>query len=360
MPSRRSGIGLAVGVALTLAMIGLGIALSRWPATSSAQVSSIAVMAVDVDTIDNTATSLGSLQSCREVPPNQSLDIDVILDSIPIDRPMQGFEFDLIYDPAKLEVTAVDDTLLLAANPGSGPFFSFTDSVPDSDGSFKVANSDFGADPGETGSGVLARITLEVLENAAAGDAALDLQVIGVLDSDVADVPRDQELSGRLAIDSPCEAPADTDGDGISDSADNCPSHPNPDQTDIDDDGVGDGCDNCLFSANADQADFDTDGLGDVCDDSDSDGFSDFIELYVGTDPLTPCGVAAWPPDFNDDGRVSISDVLAFKPAFNTNVGDPNYDRRLDLTANDQITVSDVLVLKPLFIQECPAPTPSP
>ena len=144
------------------------------------------------------------------------------------------------------------------------------------------------------------------------------------------------------------------------DSEDNCPSDPNPDQTDTDSDGVGDACDNCPSNANADQADFDADGLGDICDDSDSDGFTDFIELFVGTDPLTPCGVAAWPPDFNDNGRVSISDVLAFKPAFNTNVGDPNYDRRLDLTANDQITVSDVLVLKPLFNQECPAPTPSP
>ncbi len=37
--------------------------------------------------------------------------------------------------------------------------------------------------------------------------------------------------------------PADTDGDGVPDSADNCPFDFNPDQSDIDFDGLGDACD---------------------------------------------------------------------------------------------------------------------
>jgi hypothetical protein len=84
----------------------------------------------------------------------------------------------------------------------------------------------------------------------------------------------------------------DTDGDGVSDSLDNCPDVPNPAdvrldrvnavQMDTDGDGVGDACDadidgdgiengadNCVFTPNPDQSDVDGDGLGDVCDPKD-------------------------------------------------------------------------------------------
>ena len=59
---------------------------------------------------------------------------------------------------------------------------------------------------------------------------------------------------------------SDSDGDGIVDTADNCPSTYNPDQADRDGDGIGDVCDNCRLNANANQADSDGDGVGDVCD----------------------------------------------------------------------------------------------
>lgn len=75
----------------------------------------------------------------------------------------------------------------------------------------------------------------------------------------------------------------DTDGDGIVDSSDNCPTIANADQADADHDGLGDACDtfdnrdddsdgiangadNCPTRANANQADADSDGRGDVCD----------------------------------------------------------------------------------------------
>ncbi len=78
----------------------------------------------------------------------------------------------------------------------------------------------------------------------------------------------------------------DTDGDGIPDVMDNCPTVPNPLQTDADADGIGDVCDNCPTVINPTQIDADGDTFGDACDncptvinpgqgDADLDGIGD-------------------------------------------------------------------------------------
>jgi hypothetical protein len=94
----------------------------------------------------------------------------------------------------------------------------------------------------------------------------------------------------------------DTDGDGIPDPADDCPTVSDPEQGDADGDGVGDACqagsapdadgdgvpdarDDCPTVPNPDQADRDGNGIGDACDpgsggvggapDGDGDGVPD-------------------------------------------------------------------------------------
>ncbi len=61
----------------------------------------------------------------------------------------------------------------------------------------------------------------------------------------------------------------DTDGDGILDDDDNCPTVKNAGQGDGDGDGVGDACDNCIDTANRGQANSDIDQFGDACDNCD-------------------------------------------------------------------------------------------
>ena len=127
---------------------------------------------------------------------------------------------------------------------------------------------------------------------------------------------------------------ADTDGDGVSDVLDNCPSQPNPPtppstlQLDTDFDGLGDACDpdddhdgicdsggpfpagtpgtpsngcgagpsgvdNCPLVQNQNQVNTDVtevppgDGLGDACDDDDdNDTYTDSVEISESSDPL--------------------------------------------------------------------------
>ncbi len=130
----------------------------------------------------------------------------------------------------------------------------------------------------------------------------------------------------------------DSDGDGVRDPVDNCPTVVNPDQADADGDGVGDVCDNAPDLVNPDQRDSDGDGVGDVADtdddndgvldaeddfpldpnedtdtdsdgignnadtDDDNDGASDVDEVINGTNPLDP--------DTDGDGILDTDEVI--------------------------------------------------
>jgi len=87
--------------------------------------------------------------------------------------------------------------------------------------------------------------------------------------------------------------------------------------------------------------------------DSDTDGFFDPTEGYIGTSTTLACGVGAWPPDFDDSGEVDIFDVGPFKNAFGTKTGDPLYSVRVDLNADTFINIADLGILKRFFGRSC-------
>ena len=108
----------------------------------------------------------------------------------------------------------------------------------------------------------------------------------------------------------------DSDGDGICDADDNCPTEPNPDQSDRDQDGVGDVCDNCPDVFNPDQEDSNGNGIGDACEDDmlmcDMDGDEDVDRAdlrLIGAlrgDSVPPADPAA---DFDGDGVITVNDA---------------------------------------------------
>ncbi|MFZ5446447.1 MAG: cell-cell cohesion MYXO-CTERM protein MtsC [Myxococcota bacterium] len=113
----------------------------------------------------------------------------------------------------------------------------------------------------------------------------------------------------------------DADGDGRSDTSDNCPFASNREQLDGDGDGVGDRCDTCAAASNFDQLDTDGDGRGDACDDDlDGDGVlnaldrcprvSDAAQLDTDGDQLGN----ACDGDDDGDGLADVTDLCPLLP----------------------------------------------
>ena len=131
----------------------------------------------------------------------------------------------------------------------------------------------------------------------------------------------------------------DSDGDGVRDPLDNCPTVANASQADADGDGIGDPCDNAPNIPNADQRDTDGDGIGDVLDtDDDNDGCPDSSDAF----PLDPSECSDNDTDGigdnadTDDDNDSVPDTTdncPFTP--NTNQSDIDSDGIGDVCDND-------------------------
>jgi hypothetical protein len=143
----------------------------------------VGLLAVDMDTTGNLSSPcagqgcqpgmLGTVQSCAEVDPGGSTQMDIVVDSIPnhetangIGPNIQAFDMDLILDPSVVQVSAVNNSIGMEyqATPHHGNLTN-TEAPPDSDsnpGDFSMEEVDFGS-VGESGKGILIRLTLQGL-----------------------------------------------------------------------------------------------------------------------------------------------------------------------------------------------------
>ncbi|MBK6659569.1 MAG: thrombospondin type 3 repeat-containing protein [Proteobacteria bacterium] len=84
--------------------------------------------------------------------------------------------------------------------------------------------------------------------------------------------------------------------------------------TDSDGDGIYDDVDNCPTAANADQRDSNGDGHGNFCDaDLNNDGFVNLVDLARFKQAFSTTNADA---DLNGDGRVTVADLARFKQLF--------------------------------------------
>lgn len=280
------------------------------PAPTPTPTPSAVELAVDTDTTGNTATSLGALETCNSVAAaGDTLDIDVVVTGVlPYDAAtgsggVIGFQANLLYDPAVLNVVGANVNMMLGADPGS-IILDVSDLLPDGDGDWLAAAADLGSGSQASGEGVLVRVTLQAVGN---GVSSLSLGGPIVVDGASAGYPLGSVLAGEVVVGGLC-----------------------------------------------------TSGLLD----SDADGFVDGRESYMQTLPLQSCPatatagdepVDAWPLDFNDDQTADVLDIVQLTPPyFNASPPDPNYSARKDFNADAILDVLDIVQLTPpVFNTSC-------
>jgi hypothetical protein len=165
---------LAATVICILALAALNGVFAASPAGG------INLVAIDMDSAGNTATSIGNTDGCVSVAANAEFTVDVVVDKVPAVSGgaggLAGFQVTVLYDPAKINVTAYNINMMMASSGGSN-VLDFTtppgadggdipqDDIPEGmDGSFAVGAADFGTTT-ENGVGVLARVTLKAVGN---------------------------------------------------------------------------------------------------------------------------------------------------------------------------------------------------
>ena len=107
-------------------------------------------------------------------------------------------------------------------------------------------------------------------------------------------------------------------------------------------------------------------GTIDACDsssDTDTDGFKDNVESFVGTAPNVACAADAipnneslpdkWPVDFNNDQSANLTDIFKMVPHLNTVDTDPGSSTRFDLSMDGSINLTDIFKVVPFLNASC-------
>ena len=162
------------------------------------------VVGVDADPTGNTATSLGPIESCVSVVTGDTFQVDVFVMDV-VD--LLAWETYFVYDNAIIRVVDHDVQMFQAANDGSN-VFDVSENLPDIDAQYRLSGADIGDPPApDSGSGVLASITLEAIGPGTSPARLASVDVNGDGTTDLGTFLRD--VGGHPI--------SDADGDGVFD-----------------------------------------------------------------------------------------------------------------------------------------------
>ena len=300
-------------------------------------------------------SNLPTFEDCVPVTVGGQTSIDLFV--LDVER-LVSFSSYLQYNGANLKVVGSftgtttsnpNGTLFMSSQLGSNVFNASQNSpnpltgllaTPDTDGLYQAAAADTGNVDGDTGYGVLARITFEGVAPgvSAVSIPSLDLNGDTTLDIGTTLVSDDPIIQGGVIIlndanlDGLYDGPftnqsgaiavgQDNDADGLFDF--NCDPNTN---------------DNCPNDFNPDQSDIDGDGDGDVCDgDSDGDGFWNVHENAWGSDTLDAGKTPDICDDVDNDGDTTVDEGFDFtRPGGGPPNGVPDCSENVD-TDGDSI-----------------------
>jgi len=159
---------------------------------------------VDADPTGNTATSLGPIDTCVSVSSGDTFQVDVFATDV-VD--LLAWETYFSYDMAVIKITDRDVMMFQTGNPGS-QVFDASEGLPDIDGRHRIAAADISEPPApDSGSGVLARLTLEAVGSGVSPASLSPVDVNG--DGTIEYGPFLRDSQGRSV--------GDVDGDGFFD-----------------------------------------------------------------------------------------------------------------------------------------------
>ena len=207
-PGTRRGTArlILLGAVALLASLVLPAAS---PPTRAQDGSSINLIAIDVETTGNSATAYPStVDTCVEIASGASRVTDIVVgpNGVPPNLPLKLYQFDLLYDPSVVNVSAVDAAQLLNANSDS-TVFTAAEPVPGTDGSHTIAALDTSANASESGPGVVARVTFKAVGT---GTSELELRLgkegAALFTSATEPIPIENVQSAIIAVGTSCPA----------------------------------------------------------------------------------------------------------------------------------------------------------
>jgi hypothetical protein len=195
---------MLAGAALTGMMLALAASAEGVLARGYSTAQEAVTIGVDVDPTGNTTTSLGPTDACISVSTGDAFQVDLFVTDV---VELLAWETYFSYDMTVIKITDRDVMMFQAANPGS-EVFDGSEGLPDIDGWYRIAAADIAEPPApDSGSGVLARLTLEAIGSGVSPASLSPIDTNGDGTIELGPVLRDSQ--GRLM--------GDVDGDSFFD-----------------------------------------------------------------------------------------------------------------------------------------------